>query len=53
MSDSKFFKEFNLGFQSFVMVDAHHHEIALAIRRQIDGFILFVADGGNFSGPVA
>jgi hypothetical protein len=35
------------------MIDAHDHEIALAVRRQINRNVLFMADVSDLTGSIA
>ena len=53
LCNTKLLKELNLSFQSLIMIDAHHNQIAFPVGREVHGLVLIVTDGGNLSGSVA
>jgi hypothetical protein len=53
LSNSELLKQFNLGFQSLVVVNAHDHEIAFTIGREVHWLIMVVAKSRNLSGAIA
>src|SRR4030042_1565484 len=52
LGNAQFLKESDLGFQPFVVVDRHDHEVPLSIRGEVNRLIFLVAYGCNLTSPM-